>query len=713
MSKLLASIGRVVAARPWRVVITFVLTMFILTGVAGGVGAGFSNTINMGESDSQAATDLLTERFPAAAGDSALVVVHSTDGSALSTSAAEGELATALSDIEQLKDVDQLSPLQFSKDGTTAFTNVVYSKPASELNAETLVALKEALKPVSEAGIEVSMRGAVVDRWRDREMPVGEFLGILAAIVLVALLFRSFAATAVTVGSALIAVILGNTVLAVVSGFVDIPSVAPTIAIMLGLGAGIDYALFLVARFRKRLRAGDTVKEAVVNANLSTGASVITAGAIVVISILGLYVTGIEVISRMGLAAAIVVATAAIASVTLTPALLRLVGTRVLPKRERRGEAKFDAATADAREGRSVRKIARAMARRPWLATVGSTLVLLVLAAPTLQLQLGQPDDGNRPVGDTMRIAYDRVSDSFGVGFNGPLVVAVDLKESDNGSAPLETLQKDLSNAEGVAQVAPARVNDAGDTAIITVIPDTSPQSTETSDLVERLRSEVIPDALAGTGAVGHVGGQTATFDDLASKVSSTLGALVGAVIGLSLILLFFAFRSIWLPIVSALMNVLSILAAYGVVTLAFQTPWGAALLGVYEQPIVSFVPMLMFAILFGLSMDYNVFLISAVREMKEKGLSAKEAVIEGIRRTGTLITTAGVIMTTVFLGFTMTSETEVKMIGLGLAVAVVVDVTLVRLVLTPGVLTLLGERAWWLPKWLDKRLPKGQVLTH
>jgi RND superfamily putative drug exporter len=321
--------------------------MFILTGVAGGVGAGFSNTINMGESDSQAATDLLTERFPAAAGDSALVVVHSTDGSALSTSAAEGELATALSDIEQLKDVDQLSPLQFSKDGTTAFTNVVYSKPASELNAETLVALKEALKPVSEAGIEVSMRGAVVDRWRDREMPVGEFLGILAAIVLVALLFRSFAATAVTVGSALIAVILGNTVLAVVSGFVDIPSVAPTIAIMLGLGAGIDYALFLVARFRKRLRAGDTVKEAVVNANLSTGASVITAGAIVVISILGLYVTGIEVISRMGLAAAIVVATAAIASVTLTPALLRLVGTRVLPKRERRGEAKFDAVRVD------------------------------------------------------------------------------------------------------------------------------------------------------------------------------------------------------------------------------------------------------------------------------------------------------------------------------------------------------------------------------
>jgi RND superfamily putative drug exporter len=713
MSKFLAWVGGLVSARPWRVVITFVVSLFILGGVAGGVGAGFSNTINMGESDSQAATDLLTERFPAAAGDSALVVLHSENASSLADSATDGRVFDALNDITNLADVDQISPLQFSEDGKTAFTNVIYTKPASELNAETLNSLEEAVQPVADAGIEVSMRGPVVDRWRDREMPVGEVLGLLAAVILVALLFRSFAATAVTIGSALIALILGNSVLAVVSGFVDIPSVAPTIAIMLGLGAGIDYALFLVARFRKRLREGDDVQQAVINANLTTGAAVVTAGAIVVISILGLYVTGIEVISRMGLAAAIVVATAAIASVTLTPALLRLVGNRVLPKKERRGEAKFNSAEADAREGRTVRKIATAMSRRPWLAAAGSTAALLLLASPTLQLQLGQPDDSNRPVGDTMRVAYERVADSFGVGFNGPLIIAVDLAESDSGAEPLEALVSDLSNAKGVDKVTPAQINDAEDTAVITVIPDSSPQSVETSELVDRLRSEVIPDALGDTGAVAHVGGQTATFDDLASKVSSSLGTLVAAVIGLSLLLLFFAFRSIWLPIVSAFMNVLSILAAYGVVTLAFQTPWGAQLLGVYEQPVVSFVPMLMFAIIFGLSMDYNVFLISAVREMKEQRFGAVGAVIEGIRRTGTLITTAGVIMTTVFLGFTMTSETEVKMIGLGLAVAVIIDVTLVRLVLTPSILTLLGERAWWLPKWLDKRFPKTAALTH
>jgi RND superfamily putative drug exporter len=312
-----------------------------------------------------------------------------------------------------------------------------------------------------------------------------------------------------------------------------------------------------------------------------------------------------------------------------------------------------------------------------------------------------------------MKIAYDRVADAFGVGYNGPLIVAVDLADASNPEGTLAKLTTDISKTKDVSSVSPARMNDAKDAAVITVVPDSAPQSVETSQLVKTLRDTTIPDALASTGAVAHVGGQTATFDDLASKVSSTLGALVATVIGLSLILLFFAFRSVWLPVVSAVMNLLSILAAYGVVTLAFQTPWGAQLLGVNEQPVVSFVPMLMFAILFGLSMDYNVFLISAVREMRENGLSAKEAVIQGIQRTSTLITVAGAIMTTVFIGFTFTSETEVKMIGLGLAVAVIIDITIVRLVLTPSVLTLLNDRAWWLPRWLEKLVGKGKILTH
>lgn len=712
MSRWLARIGRSVANHPWRTIITFVLSLFILGGVAGGVGAGFSTTINMGSSDSQDATNLLTDRFPAASGDTAQVVFHDEDAAQLRASATSGEIAAALDEVSRLNAVEQVAPLQFSADGTTAFTSVLYDKPASELDPGVLTELKKAVNPVADAGTEFSMRGPVVDRWRDRETPIGEVLGLFAAIILVAFMFRSLLATVITVASALIAVALGNTVLAVVSGFVDIPSVAPTIALMLGLGAGIDYALFMTARFRARLRAGDSVVDAVSNSNLSTGASVLTAGAIVVVSILGLYVTGIEVISRMGLAAAIVVAVAAIASVTLTPALLRLIGRRALPKRERSVEAPLGA-SAEEREGRTSRRIASAMARRPWLSTSAAIVILLALASPTLQLQLGQPDDSNRPAGDTMRVAYDRIADGFGAGFNGPLIVAVDATDATDPQAAVTTLTKSLADTSGVETVAPPQFNDSGDAAVITVIPSTSPQSADTSALVKQLRSSVIPDALSGTGAVAHVGGQTATFDDLASKVESTLGWLVATVIGVSLVLLFFAFRSLWLPVVSAVMNVLSILAAYGVVTFVFQSEWATSLLGLAPQPIVSFVPMLMFAILFGLSMDYNVFLISAVREMKERGRSAREAVIEGIGKTGTMITVAGVIMTTVFLGFTLTSETEVRMIGLGLAAAVVVDVTLVRLVLTPALLTLLGERAWWLPAWLDKGMGRGLQLTH
>jgi RND superfamily putative drug exporter len=478
----------------------------------------------------------------------------------------------------------------------------------------------------------------------------------------------------------------------------------------LGLGAGIDYALFMVARYRARLRAGDDRVTAAANANGSTGKSIITAGAIVVVSILGLYVTGIDVIGRMGLAAAIVVAVTAITAVTLVPALLKMAGRRVLPRKERKQEQALE--VSEAGEGERSRKIASSVAKRPWLWTTASTLLLLFAASPALNLQLGQPDDGNRPVGDTMRIAYDRLDEGFGVGFNGPLMVAIDLN-STAADDLIPKLTEKLSALDGVAAVSPAQLSDGGDVAVLTVIPETAPQDKATSDLVAQIRSDVIPEAVEGTDANAYVGGQTATFDDLATKVSDSLVLLVLVVVGLSLLLLTYFFRSILLPIASAFMNLLSIGAAYGVVTLAFQTEWGAALLGVDQQPVVSFVPMLMFAILFGLSMDYNVFLISAVREAKDAGDSARAALIRGVGKTASLISVAGAIMALVFLGFMITTETEVKMIGLGLAVAVIVDVTIVRLILAPALITLLGERAWWLPKWLDKRLGKQPAMTH
>ena len=710
MKSTLYKLGKRVAAKPRRVLLAFFATIFVLTGVAGAVGAGFTTEIRLGNTDSQQASDLLISQFPAASGDSATLVFYRDTADGLSSTDANDALSTAFAAIESQPDVETITPLQLSSDSKTGFVNVQYSKLAAELSAEHLGRLTTATEKLDQSNIEASMRGPVVDRWRDRQPPVGEFIGIIAAVILVTLLFRSFFATLVTVGAALLGLILGNSVLAVISGFVDIPSVAPTIAIMLGLGAGIDYALFLVARYRTRLRAGDDPVTAAAKANSTTGSSVITAGAIVVVSILGLYVTGIDVIGRMGLAAAIVVAVTAITAVTLVPALLKLAGRRVLPRAERKLATEVQ---EPANEGKAARRIASAMSRKPWVSTIAASISLLLLASPALNLNLGQPDDSNRPAGDTMRVAYERLADGFGPGFNGPLMIAVDLRDESNKQETLADLSTQLMNASGVESVAPAQLNSSENTAVITVIPSTAPQDKETSALVQDLREHVIPQGLEGSDAKAYVGGQTATFDDLASKVQDSLLLLVLVVVGLSLLLLIYFFRSIALPLASAFMNLLSIGAAYGVVTLAFQTEAGTALLGVDQQPIVSFVPMLMFAILFGLSMDYNVFLVSAVREAKERGDSARQALVSGIGRTASLISTAGAIMALVFLGFMMTDETEVKMIGLGLAVAVIVDVTLVRLVLAPGLLSLLGEKAWWIPKWLNKALGKEVKLDH
>ncbi|MEN9966914.1 MAG: hypothetical protein RL036_147 [Actinomycetota bacterium] len=711
MKNSLYKLGKRVATAPRRVLFTFLALIMVLSGVAGGVGAGFTTEVRLGDTDSQKASDLLISKFPAAAGDSATLVFHTDGGEGLMSVSASSAVQNSLNEIKSQRQVQAITPLQVSADKKTGFVNVQYSELAANLSAEHLARLESAVANLDKSGVEASMRGPVVDRWRDRVPPIGEFIGIIAALLLVTLLFRSFFATLVTVGAAILGLILGNTVLAVISGFVDIPSVAPTIAIMLGLGAGIDYALFLVSRFRARLRYGDDPVTAVANANSTTGASVITAGAIVVVSILGLFVTGIDVIGRMGLAAAIVVAVSALTAVTLVPALLKLFGRRVLPRAERKNAE--GSAIASESEGKGARKIATIMSKKPWLSTISASVALLILAVPAMNLNLGQPDDSNRPAGDTMRVAYERLADGFGSGFNGPLMLAVDLKDETEKDAVLRDLGSALTAAEGVASVAPAQLNDAGDTAVITVIPDTAPQDKATSELVKELRENVIPDSLKGTSAKAFVGGQTATFDDLASKVQGSLLLLVLVVVGLSLLLLTYFFRSIALPLASAFMNLLSIGAAYGVVTLAFQSEAGAQLLGVDQQPIVSFVPMLMFAILFGLSMDYNVFLVSAVREAKERGDSARQAVVSGIGRTASLISTAGAIMALVFLGFMMTDETEVKMIGLGLAVAVIVDVTLVRLVLAPGLLSLLGEKAWWIPSWLNKAFGKEVKLDH
>jgi RND superfamily putative drug exporter len=736
MARWLSRIGGGAARHSVAVIVGFVAALLILGAAAGAVGAGFADGVRLPGTSSQSATDLVADRFPQQSGDTATLVFAGSTRGALGdpdgapASAGPGDVPAAsgagaagphlaavrraLDQIGRQPDVAVVTPLQVSADGRIGYVTVQYTKVAADLDTAHLDRLREAQAVAAGTGLETSMRGPVVNQLRERPAPVGEVIGLIAALILVTLLFRSFAATAVTLLAALIGLAVGTVALTVISGFVDVPSVAPTIAVMLGLGAGIDYALFVVARFRDRLRAGDDPVRAAATANGTIGVSVLTAGAIVVISICGLYVTGIPVIGRMGMAAALVVAIAAMTAVTLVPAMLRLAGRRVLPRAERKLGGPVRSADADDAVHRSpAARLAGAVARRPWPAAVVTTAALLGLAAPTLDLRLGQPDDGVRPAGDTMRVAYGRLAEGFGPGFNGPLVLAVDLAGTADRQAALTSLRTAVAGDGNVAAVAPAQLNPAGDTAVVTVIPNSAPQDRATSTLVTQLREEVAPEALRGTGARAYVGGQTATFDDLATRVSDRLWLLLVVVIGLSLILLGVVFRSVYLPVVSAVLNLLSIGAAYGVVTVAFQTEWGTRILGVEEQPIVSFVPMLMFAILFGLSMDYNVFLLSGVREERLRRGAAGTAVTRAVGRTAGLIGTAGAIMTLVFAGFVTGSETEVKMIGLGLATAVLIDVTLVRLVLAPAVLSILGERAWWLPGWLDRRLPQVSLPDH
>ena len=406
---------------------------------------------------------------------------------------------------------------------------------------------------------------------------------------------------------------------------------------------------------------------------------------------------GIPLIGKMGVGSAIAVAAVVVSSITVLPIFAGALAKRLQPK-------------DPAHVARSERfeSWGRRIVRRPAVPLAIGGIALIILAIPFTSMRLGQPDDGNTPVGDTRRSAYDELSRAFGPGFNGPLLLAIDNQEGGAlDKAKLTALGDDLAKAPGVAAVAPASLNEGGDAAILTVTPTTSPQDAATSDLVDRLRSDAIPAATEGSGLNVYVGGQTAGFEDFSNKISSRLPVFIAIVIGLSILLLMAVFRSIWVPLASAVFNLLSIGAAYGVIVAVFQWGWGASLLGVdSDTPIISFVPIMMFAILFGLSMDYNVFLLSRIREAYFEGDSPSESVVHGLSRIAKVILVAGLIMASVFLAFISGPDVIIKMFGLGLGVAILIDVLIVRMVVSPALMAVLGDRAWWIPGWLDRLLP-------
>ena len=707
MSNLLARIARYLTEH-WKRGLAGAVITLVLLGAAAGAGGEAADDFNIPGTESQQALDLFRAHSPAFAGADSTLVFTVADGK-VSDAGPKAAITGALEKVRALDGVEQVAdPFAeggaVSRDGRLAAVEVRYSTEPQDLEKADGEALLKAADTAEQGGVDVSARGILIDLASEQDAPVGELIGVGVAIILLTLLFRSLAAMAATLIGALLGVMVGQILLVALAKPLDLPQFATVIAVMLGLGAGIDYSLLIIGRYREQIAAGDSPRDASAKAAATSGASVVAAGVIVMVAIAGLLVIGIPLIGKLGIAAAIGVGAVVVSALTVLPIMMGALKRWLRPRKPEHVRP----STAFERWGRTVTE-------RPWLSIAAGVVVLLIFAAPVTQLRLGQPDDGNQPEGKTQRVAYDNLSRAFGPGSNGPFLLAVDIpKGAASNEAQLAKLQQAVGDTPGVVSVAPPQVSEDGEMATVFAIPRTAPQDAKTSALLERLREDVIPDATAGTPLKVYVGGQTAGFEDFSDKVAGRLPLFISVVIGLSVLLLIAAFRSLWVPLVSAVFNLLSVGAAYGVVVAVFQEGVGASLIGVDSGvPIVSFVPVMLFAILFGLSMDYNVFLLSRIHEAYNEGDGPRESVVHGMARIGKVILFAGLIMAAVFLAFVTQADVIAKMMGLGLGLAILIDVLLVRLVIAPAVVTLLGDRAWSLPRWLDRILPNISLEGH
>ncbi|MPY92836.1 MAG: MMPL family transporter [Acidimicrobiia bacterium] len=703
MSRLLFRLGHASARHPWRVLLFWVLAAVATVGVRQGIGGEPNDDFQLPGTETQAARDLLEERFPEQAGTTGQVVfaaetgVLADAGNRAAVEATLGQLASVEHVVDVSDPFDARGPT-ISPDGRIGFTTLTFDEQT--LDKEIAEATEAATEVGRDAGVQVEVSGTIMAS--AQEMEGGELVGLAVAVVVLLVAFGSLVATGIPIGTALFGLFIGLAGVGILSGITDVPTVSPMLATMIGLGVGIDYALFVVTRHRQFLHEGWSVPDAAGRANATAGQSVLFAGMTVVIAIMGLIVAGIPSIATMGYAAAIVVLVAMAGAITLLPAFLGLAGHRIDSLRvgRRRGlEAEAHRTVA----GRWADRVGR----RPWPYALVSFGLLVALGAPLLSMRVGFADDGNQPADTTARKAYDLLAEGFGVGFNGPLTVVVDLPTPGAGDEVLPSLTAGLAGDPGLVSLSPAQLNPSGDTAVLFAFPATAPQDEATSQLVHRLRDDVIPVALEGTGAEVHLAGWQAAQIDISERMSSRLPAFVGAVVGLSFLLLMVVFRSVLVPLKAAVMNLLSIGAAYGVVVAVFQWGWMKDLVGLEETvPVFPFLPMIMFAILFGLSMDYEVFLLSRVREAYVRSGDSHRSVVEGLASTARVITSAALIMISVFGAFVLSSDVILKMFGLGLATAVLVDATVVRMVLVPATMALLGNANWWLPRWLDRLLP-------
>ncbi len=719
MSRLLDRLGRAaVQFRRW-VLVSWLLLALGIFGLAQSAGGTFVDDPTIPDSETQRATDLLSARFPAFAGGSAQIVFHAIDGT-IDTAANAAAIEATLDRVRALPDVlavsDPLSPegsAQISQDGTIAYAEVRYGVPSLKVGTAGVEALKAALVSGRSPTLQVEAGGEVFSLNDGPSTSLAELVGVGLAVLVLLVAFGSLIAAGLPIVAGLVGIVVGISAVTLLARVLDISTHGPTIALMLGLGAGIDYALFVVTRHRELLHRGLSVEEAAGRANATSGLAVVFAGGTVVVALLGLSATGIALVGSLGVAAAVVVAVTVAAATTLLPALLGFAGARIDRFALRLPGASRGVAGTDVADHGAADRWARWVVGRPWSHLLGGAAILLLLAAPVLSLKLGQPDAGNEPRSATQRQAYDLLARGFGPGFNGPLVVVVSLPagggpDGQANATLLGNVSAAIAADPAVVALAPPISSASGETVVLTAIPRTAPQDAETDRLIRRLRTNTLPPivAAAGPGAAALVTGPTAGFMDLSQRLGDTLPLFIGTVVLLSGLLLSVVFRSIVVPLTAALLSLLSIGAAYGVVVAIFQWGWGVRLLGLEGTvPIVSFVPILMFAILFGLSMDYQVFLVSRIREEYLRSGDARQSVAVGLAGTARVIASAAVVMVCVFLAFAATESPLVKMMAVGLAVAVLVDALIVRMVLVPAAMTLLGGANWWLPRLRVARL--------
>ncbi|MFE3493588.1 MMPL family transporter [Streptomyces sp. NPDC059169] len=715
------SVGRWCARRPKRILATWLLLIALSTGAVAVFGKVTTEAVTIPGSDSQAARDAGAAFHDSASGRQP-VVLYAPPGAAPLTSPetkrAVEAAARAVEDVPHVVAVttpyDPSGRGALSADGRTGYLSVELDLSGREIAADTTRSIVDATAPATGAGLQVTAGGDLAAAEDKGSTGHSEIIGLTAAFAILAVGFGSLVAAGVPLLIGAIGLAISLSVIGLVGHLMDMPSSGTTIAAMIGLGVGIDYTLFCLTRFRELRAAGVDVQDAAARTTAGSGKAVAFAGCAVITALAGLALGGLPLLHALALAPGIAVLVAMALTLTLLPAVLALLGRWLTPKAHA-GEPSPDPARSGETAGRARGwgRAAEFVAARPWRLLLAGLALTGALALPASQLTFGQLDAGDKAAGTSSRTAYDRLADAFGPGANGPLQVTAELTSpaSGPGDGQVSSVTEALRGTHGVATVAPAQLSTDKRHVRWQVTPTTAPGDPATAGLVRTLREQTLPQATAGSGQITHVGGMSAVQDDLNERLARRMPVVVGFVLAVAALLLLLAFRSPVIAVKAALMNLISVAASYGVLTAVFQWGWGTSLIGLEGPvPIPGYVPLLMFAVLFGLSMDYEVFLLSAVRAAYLRRGDNREAVISGLAGTGRIITSAALIMVSVFLSYLLSDDPVVKMFGLGLATAVALDATVVRGVLVPSTMVLLGRANWWLPGWLDRLLPHMDV---